>query len=247
MEIILVAPPEKAVAALRMGKSVAVMGYRVGPGGHLYRANLPHPLQGGLLGIDDGGFSGQADPHCFTSEVLKELQARRFEGVFCDFDQVSPTLGRLLEALAQPLTRQGKSLYIPEPYGEHIPYGKALVSSAVSGGTLEHRISEALRKYGRERVVVALEKRAEDFTLPSRGGSGNPLSETALQELRNRVGHTPFFSQELCAHYFTYMQGGAGHFVLFDTAGSLRRKLAVVEKQGVKWAVLPVEEAKGVL
>ena len=43
-----------------------------------------------------------------------------------------------------------------------------------------------------------------------------------------------FFSGELCARYFTYMnrEGGA-HFVLFDDGDTLRRKMEVARRAGI--------------
>ena len=34
-----------------------------------------------------------------------------------------------------------------------------------------------------------------------------------------------FFSQDLCARYFTYNRNGEAHFVLFDDADTLNQKL----------------------
>ena len=49
-----------------------------------------------------------------------------------------------------------------------------------------------------------------------------------------------FFSDELCAHYFTFMsrQNGA-HFILFDDLSSVRKKLHVARSLGISDALLP--------
>ena len=40
-----------------------------------------------------------------------------------------------------------------------------------------------------------------------------------------REGPAVFFSQDLCARYFTYSRDGEAHFVLFDDADTLNQKL----------------------
>ena len=57
-----------------------------------------------------------------------------------------------------------------------------------------------------------------------------------------------FFSGELCAHYFTYMSRDSGaHFVLFDDAGSIRKKLLTARSLGVSQAVLSYPQTADLL
>ena len=52
-----------------------------------------------------------------------------------------------------------------------------------------------------------------------------------MAQLEPRV----FFSQELCAHYFTYMSRETGaHFILFDDKTSLRKKREIAQKRGIQ-------------
>ena len=54
------------------------------------------------------------------------------------------------------------------------------------------------------------------------------------------------FSQELCAHYFTYMSRETGaHFILFDDENSLRKKRELAREVGIQrffWLYPEVEE-----
>ena len=52
-----------------------------------------------------------------------------------------------------------------------------------------------------------------------------------------------FFSPELCARYFTYGQGGMTHFVLFDDADTLRRKIGLGTELGIAAGMLSLPEA----
>lgn len=57
-----------------------------------------------------------------------------------------------------------------------------------------------------------------------------------------------FFSTELCAHYFTYMSRENGaHFVLFDDAGSIRKKLQVARQAGIRHGVLSYPQTEDLL
>ena len=65
-QLILTVPPADSRAASRLGLPLAHAAYRVGGGPHLFRANMPVAVRGGLMAIDDAGFDGlgQALPFC---------------------------------------------------------------------------------------------------------------------------------------------------------------------------------------
>ena len=74
--------------------------------------------------------------------------------------------------------------------------------------------------------------------------SGKQELNALLEERRPSV----FFSNELCAHYFTYMSRENGaHFVLFDDAGSIRKKLLTAQALGIDRAVLSYPQTADLL
>ena len=103
-------------------------------------------------------------------------------------------------------------------------------------------------KTAAERVALAVERVAEDFYLPSPTGQGMPLTREELQKRIAERAPSVFFSNELCAHYFTYMsrQNGA-HFVLFDDAGSIRKKLQIARSLNIADAVLAYPQVEDLL
>lgn len=111
---------------------------------------------------------------------------------------------------------------------------RVMISSALSGGSLALRLEEASGCFGADRVALALQRVAEDFALPSSTGNGQPLTREELAQKRRQMNPSVFFSGELCARYFTYMnrEGGA-HFVLFDDGDTLRRKMEVARRAGI--------------
>ena len=248
MQLILAAPPEDVTAAQAHGLTLAHMAYRVGGGPHLFRSNQPIPARGGLMYIDDGGFDGRGTPDAFCQEVVRECAARGFGGVVCAFDRKLPLLSAVVEQLGPMLVRQGRSFYVSEPYGRCTATGRVLIPTALSGGSLRQRLGEAVERYGAGRVALAVERTAADFFLPSPDGQGRPLTREELKARLEERSPSVFFSDELCARYFTYMnrQNGA-HFVLFDDAGSIRKKLRLAEALGIDRALLCYPEVSDLM
>lgn len=237
--IILAVKPGEVSAGGSWGRPLAHLAYRMGEGPHLFRANSPMAPRGGLMVIEDSGFLGGGEAEPFCNEVLRECAARRFGGVVCRFlGKPRPVLHQIILRLGELCAKRGLGFYVTEPYGG-TAQGKVLISTALSGGTLRTRLEEAARQYGGDRVALWMERVAEDFLLPSPSGAGAPLTREELERRREEQGSSVFFSPELCARYFTYMAGETGHFVLFDDAGSMSRKIVLARQVGITTAFLP--------
>ena len=52
-------------------------------------------------------------------------------------------------------------------------------------------------------------------------------------QLREETVSSVFFSQELCAKYFTYMDRGSARFVLFDDDDTMRKKQEMLSAAGI--------------
>ena len=236
-------PPRQLPALQGWQVTPAHLAYRLGPGPHLFRADSTAP-RGGLMVVDDKDFDGLGKIGPLCQEILRECQARGFSGAVLDFEGRLPPLEQVARQLDEQLTRRGWTLFVPERYAPHAPHARVLIPSALSGGSLQRRLEEALEHFGESRVVLALEKRAEDFFLPSPTGSGQPLTPQELEDLKQRLSPSVFFSRELCARYFTYMSRDNGaHFVLFDDGDTLQRKVEVARKLGVHTFLAPWAEA----
>lgn len=247
--LILTAPPNQSRAALRFGLPVAHAAYRVGGGPHLFRANMPISVRGGLMALDCVGFDGRGEAGPFCQEVLRECSARGYDGILCDFEgRPMPLLAEIIRTLAGLTQKRGWPLYVTEAYGDYADSAKVLISSALSGGSLVQRLREAAERYSTGRVTLAVERVAEDFYLPSPTGQGQPLTRAELSRMLEERSPSVFFSGELCAHYFTYMSRENGaHFVLFDDAGSIRKKLQVARSLGITHAVMAYPQVDDLL
>ena len=240
MKLLLTAPPDQCRAALRFGLPVAHVAYRVGGGPHLFRASIPVSVRGGLMVIDNTGFDGRGEAGPFCQEVLRECMARGYDGILCDFEgHPLQVLAQAVRTLGELTKKRGWPLYVTEAYAPFSDSAIALIPSALSGGSLQQRLQEAVERFRRAR---------DDFFLPSVKGQGRPISQETLERLQRRLNPSVFFSPDLCAHYFTYMsrQNGA-HFVLFDDAGSIRKKLQVARNLGISSAVLAYPQVDDLL
>ncbi|MBQ5620072.1 MAG: hypothetical protein IIU94_03780, partial [Alistipes sp.] len=75
------------------------------------------------------------------------------------------------------------------------PNACVLISSALSGGTLEHRLTQALSRFGPERTVLALERAAEGYGVtfvdPSPAVARRVKQLLEVNDLLCEAGHSP--------------------------------------------------------
>ena len=240
--IFLLTQPQHLSQARQWDGIIAHHRYRIGSNFHLLRAVSP-PVQGGLMVVCDYGYDGCSFQSHFVQEVLWECSRQKFSGVLFDFETSPPPLRQCVVHLDAVFSDYPYTLYITEPYVPCAPSGKVLISSAISGGTLTARITQAVEHFGTDRVVLALERSAEDFTIPAPSGCGTPLSSCHLENLLHQTGSSVFFSRELCTNYFTYLdRQEQAHFVLFDTTETLLRKMEIARRCKLRQFLLPWSE-----
>ena len=220
--------------------------YQVGTGPKLFRSCGPTTVRGGLLGVGLGATPSAGDPAPFCRQAVLECQSRGAAGILADWDRFTRPLFQFTRALGHSLERAGLTLTVPEAYAGVTEQSSVLISSALSGGTLEVRLKEALERHGADKVILALQRMREDFRLPSPSGRGKSLSREELAALCARRPAI-YWSSELCARYFTYRAKDGVHFVLFDDAETLRRKLALAGELGYRAAFLMLPEVEDLL
>ena len=247
-KIILSTPPEHLSKAADYGKTLAHMAYQVGTDFHLYRAGIPLGLKGGLMVLGDSDWNGEGgDTQQLTGEIIKECIYRGYEGVLLDFQGAAPQLHALTAVLSSRLQRQGGDLYVYEAYAGDTDWGRVLISTAISGGSLSARLQEVAGLFGKERIALDIERIRVDFCLPSSQGQGRQLDAKELYTLTRTYHPQPYFSQELCAYYFTFKDKDGSHFVLYDDAGSIRKKMQLAARVGIGAALLLYPEVEDIL
>lgn len=248
MQVYLAVTPGQLQEAARHSRSLAHVAYRVGEGSVLLRQNVLMQTRGGLLAATDQDAPPIDDPEKLSAAVLRECGRRSYTGVLLDFQVRTEDRLAFARQLAGALARTRRTLYVPEDYGPAVPGAVALLCTALSGGNFAQRLREAASSVGGAgKLALDVQRLRMDFTLPARTGEGRPLSAEEFQALTEREAPAVFFSQELCARYFTYTREGQTHFVLFDDAGTLRQKMQTGAALGFSAAFLMFPEVRDLL
>ena len=245
MKQYLLTPPHQTDQAQVLGLPLAHMDWQLDQQGRLIQAGHG---QGGLMlvGIPEAPESG-SDPGRAIREILTLCSKRDFLGVILDLETPpTPYLARFIRELDEGLAKARKGLFLPESYHAYSHRAFLYLSSAISGGSLEVRLKEAVDTYGAQRLTLSLHRTCRDFFLPSPDGQGRPISQGELKRRMGRLEPRVFYSPQLCARYFTYMSRETGaHFVLFDDAETLRKKQELALSLGIQrffWVYPEVEE-----
>lgn len=247
MQLYLAVSPDKLRQAARFTDRLAHVAYRIGPEGRLTRRNLLVSTRGGMMVLGDQGCGPVRDSAALCRDVWRECGTRGYSGVLADFElPPSPDRAGFLSDLGRVLSRNNRRLFVPEPYGQAVDHAVVLICTALSGGVLRQRLEEAQSRFGR-RLALDLQRLRMDFPLPCPGGEGRPLPVGELDSLMEREQPSVFYSSDLCAKYFTYTREGESHFVLFDDAATLRRKLQAGQSLGIETAFLMYPEAEDLL
>ena len=246
MPLYLAVTPSELSACRSLRVPLVHMAYALGREG-LLRSALPRGVQGGLMGLSDRCEGSLRSSALLCRQIEQECRMHHFSGVLADFDGSESEDDRLhlLTQLCPILRQSGKRLYVPE--GFPVPEATVLICSALSGGTLRERLSDVCARYGANALSLDCQRLAMDFLLPCRSGEGTPLSPQQLDELRSRYGAAVFFSDALCANYFSYPSEGSMHFVLFDTVETLRRKVELGRERGIQTAFFAYPEVRDLL
>lgn len=172
-----------------------------------------------------------------------------FRGVVLDMDgPPSPFLSELIPELDQTLERLGRGLFLPLDYARWSRRAFLFLSASLSGGSLRERLEKAAEAWGPKRLVLALERTAEEFPLPAPEGEGKPLTREALEELLRRLRPQVHDSAALCARYFTYLdRESRPRLVLFDQGDSLKRKRSLAESVGIERVFLLYPQIRDLL
>lgn len=234
MQIFLAASPAEMQSASGYHRLLAHAAYRIGEDSSLLRQNLLLQSKGGLLCISDRNAPQILHPAALCQAILRECGRRNYQGVLLDFEE-PPEQDRtnFIRQLEQRLLPYRKTLYIPEHYMDAAPNSVGLICTALSGGTLDQRLREAIELRGSaSRLALDVQRLCMDFTLPAPSGEGIPLDSETFRALIEREKPSIFFSPELCARYFTYIKNNEFHFVLFDDTETLRQKLRLGSSLG---------------
>ncbi len=205
----------------------------VGKGMSLNRLYIPAKTKGDILGLSDIGITDGETNFCVKS-ILHEVKRGEFAGIFADFERKDKAVCSLLSELDEMTNKENIPFYVPVCNERAVKYATLVTQSALSGGSLEEYILGLDKKY-KDRIAVSIRPICTDFILPSENSEGTPISHREKQEKMQKYNAGAFFSRELCAKYFTYMdESDQGHFVLFDDLGTISAKIEILNNLPVK-------------
>ena len=211
----------------------AVLSHRIDPVGRLQRLNGSPSPRNGLMVICNCEELSAGHPSSLSASILRECLRHSPRGLLLDFESPSSFDIDLIRLLSPKLSQLGISLFLPEALVTHAPSCRVLIPCALSGGSLELRLKEAVERYGANRVVACPETTAEEFILPCPTGKGRPLSQDQLKLLLAEINPNTHFSPALCTRYFTFFRGETLHLVLFDDVDCLQEKYTCARQCGV--------------
>ncbi|MBQ0038647.1 MAG: hypothetical protein KBS74_08275 [Clostridiales bacterium] len=242
----LAATPEQLSAARACTPHIAHMAYRIGADDLLLCAPLPDTLRGGLLMLSDCEAPPVRHSDFLCRQLLCECLRRNYAGIVLDFEN-APTDDRiaLVQVLDGMVPLYHRQLFVPELWAPYAPHSTILICTALSGGSLHQRFAQAVEQFPPHRLALDGQRLMMDFPLPCPDGQGVPLSIDALR--RRARGRSVFFSEDLCARYFTYRIGCDTHFVLFDDADTLQRKTELAASLGIQTAFFMLPEVTDLL
>ena len=211
----------------------AILSHRIDTAGRLQRLNGSPSPRGGIMVICGCGEPTAGHPSALSASILRECLHHAPRGLLLDLESLSSLHIELIRLLSPMLSRMGITLFLPESLCAHAPNCRVLIPCALSGGSLELRMKEAIAQYGADRVVACPESTAAEFILPCPTGKGLPLSPEQLRLLLEEINPHTHFSPALCTRYFTFFRGNNLHLVLFDDADCLHEKYTCSRRCGV--------------
>ncbi len=242
----LAAAPACLNRARQFTDRLAHAAYRIGENSRLAVSPFPQQIRGGLMLLSDLSAPTVSHPDVLCRDILQECSCRGFSGVVLDFEAApSGDRIRLVRTLDETLPRQSRALYVPEPWGGFVRRAGVLICTGLSGGSLRLRLEQAKARFSPRPLALDCQRLAMDFLLPSPNGEGLPLSADQLRQMRQ--GRAVYFSEDLCARYFTCSRGKRTHFILFDDADTIRRKLCLAESLGYSAAFVMLPETDDLL
>jgi len=229
MQIYLAATPEDAKSAAVYGYPLAHMAY--------YKSFERHSQSGGWMILSDL-LASATQPR----EIIDECKHCGFDGVLLDFE------GGDRQALLQ-FANQLDKLCIQ--YNLTLVAGRKFQTSKsltlVSSGAVSGSLKQRLMKCGAGSVLEIV-RLAQDIPLPAPHGRGITMTRERLNELLLSRRPVTFFSSELLARYFTYKdESGITHFIIYDDAESISKKLRLAEAIGFSSTIMLYSEVKDLL
>ena len=231
--VYIVAAGEDLSPATALSMPCLHLAYTLGSQGQLHREGPESRSSGGLLGFYDNGLTSplSLDPRRLAGQIREECSRRRFSGLVLDAH--GPAAGELISALSPLLDQWNIPYYVPIMLASLAPNACFLLPSTLYEGSFDNMLGQYCRRYPVHRLALDVVRQCRRFPMPSRDDPGEELSAQEFFRLQREYEPVSFFSQELCARYFTYRQGQETYFVLYDDPSTVSSKLNRARRMGL--------------
>lgn len=169
---------------------------------------------------------------CLWTNTVEALPKSIPDGAYLAAEILPRDAESILLALEADL---GPRLLVPEVWRKILTDAGILISSSLSGGTLQQRLEDAERA-SPGRCWLRLERLRMRFPLPCPSGVGTELTQEALDRLL--AVDAGFYSPEFCCRYRYDLPDG---IVLYDTEETWASKIDMAQSAGFFGAVVPTE------
>ena len=209
--VYIVAAGEDLSPAAALSMPCLQLAYTMGEQGQLRRDGPDSQSPGGLLGFYDKGLTPPLS-----------LDAGRLIRQIREECSLSP----LLDQWNIPY-------YVPIKLASLAPSACYLLPSTLYEGSFDDMLEQYCRRYPVHRLALDVVRQCRRFSMPARNHQGESLSAQEFFRLQREYEPVSFFSQELCARYFTYRQGQETYFVLYDDPSTVSSKLNRARRMGL--------------
>lgn len=208
--------------------------YCAGEGSQLVSHYSIHHPEHSYMGIlESPGHPSLALPEKFAEAVVYEAKRLQFAGVFADIEDPVQQKA-MLPALDEALHAADIPLFVPMSAESQVNYALLTLQTDISGGSLEEYVSKYIKQYGVQRLAAHLVPICADYKLPTLKAGDKGLHPKDIEALIQKYNASIFYSKELQCNYFTYMDDSShGHFVVFDNARTLEKKLENLSQMGL--------------
>ena len=210
--------------------------YYAGEGGQLKSHYSIHQPQNSYLGIlESESPQPMALPQKFAEDVVYEVRRLQFSGVFADIEDPEQQKV-MLPILDETLFKENIPFFVPLSAENYVSHAIVTLQTDVSGGSLEEYVSQYIKQYGAHRLAAHLVPICANYKMPAFKSTDSDLHPKDIQALIQKYHASTFYSNELQCNYFTYMdEESRGHFVVFDNARTLQKKMENLEAMGISY------------
>lgn len=230
-QFIIAAAGKDAIEVQNAGLPCLNLAYSLTPRGGLQCDRMVSNPRRSILGISNVRHTKTCEnPSLLSDDILSAVKRLGFSGVFADLEE--PLAAGILPVLDAVLHKHGIPLFVPCFKTVYTSHAFITIETAISGGIFREYVREYTETYAH--IAAQVTPVSAEFLLPAQDAAGTPVSREDIARRIREQNASVFFSSELCCNYFTFTDSEQkGHFVIFDDARTLQKKVSILQEAGI--------------